>query len=208
MDRVYKLIRLNVGFYAMALPVLSVLFGLLGDNGDAWYYSISATFYTNSGPIMVGVLCLAATFLICYGVVNPYKYWLDGLSSIIAGICFILIAFFPCTDTELANVGILNLPVKISGIIHNGSAILGFVSLAIIVGLCFTKTSSTSNNKKRRNLLYLICAIGMIVVMAIFLIGSIIGFNDSGPFVLVYETLLLWFTGAAWFTKAGLILKD
>jgi uncharacterized membrane protein YgdD (TMEM256/DUF423 family) len=208
MNDVYKLIRLNVGALAMLLPILSILFGLLGDNGPSWYFSISSTFYANSGPIMVGTLCSAAMFLICYGVVNPYNYWLDSASSILAGICFILIAFFPCTDTELLYVGVLHIPLKVSGIIHNISAMIGFISLSVIVGFCFTKTATTSKNKKRRNIIYTICSIGMLFVMALFAIGSIADYNKSGPFILVYETLLLWLTGIAWFTKAGFIAKD
>jgi hypothetical protein len=208
MKNTVKLIRLNVGVLAVLLPVLSIAFGLLGHNAGPWYYSISATFYTNSGPVMVGTLCAAALFLICYGIANPYGYWLDGVTSITAGVSFIVIACAPCTATELARVGVLYLPVKVSGIIHNSVAVLGFVSLAIMVGFCFTKTAGTTKEKIWRNWIYKICAFGMLVVMSIFAVGSVAGFNDAGPFVLIYETLLLWFTGIAWFTKAGLIFRD
>jgi hypothetical protein len=208
MKDVYKLIRLNVGILAVILPIISILFGLLGNNSQHWYYSISATFYSNSGPIMVGILCSAAMFLISYGIVNPYKYWLDSLSSIISGICFLCIAFFPCGDTELSHVGILHIPTRISAIIHNSTAALGFISLAVIVGACFTKTVSITKQKRNRNLIYKICSTGMIIVMVIFLIGSITGLNSRGPLILIYETILLWLTGFAWFTKAGAILKD
>ncbi|MDR2096022.1 MAG: DUF998 domain-containing protein [Treponema sp.] len=208
MNGIYKLIRANVGVSAMALPVLAICFGLLGDNQPHWYYSISATFYANSGPVMVGTLFSAAVFLICYGIINPYKYWLDRLTALTAGIAFILIACFPCGDTELERVGLLYLPVKVSAVIHNIVAVLGFISLAVMVAFCFTKTAETTKAKVRRNRVYRICAFIMVGVMILFALGAFTGLNGRGPFILVYETLLLWATGIAWFTKAGLLFKD
>jgi hypothetical protein len=208
MSNIYKLIRASVGVSAVALPVLSVCFGLLGDNSPRWYYSISATFYTNSGPVMVGVLFSAAVFLVCYGIINPYQYWLDRLTALVAGISFIFIACFPCGTTEFQRVGVIYLPVKVSAIIHNVSAAIAFTSLAVMVALCFTKTVEVTKAKLRRNRIYHICAFTMTAVMVLFAVGAFTGFNERGPFVLVYEILLLWATGAAWFTKAGLIFKD
>jgi hypothetical protein len=40
MKQVYKLLRFCVGLSAIALPVLAILFGLLGkDNSPHWYYN-------------------------------------------------------------------------------------------------------------------------------------------------------------------------
>jgi hypothetical protein len=208
MKDIYKLIRACVGVSAFMLPVLSILFGLFGDNPPHWYYSISSTFYTNSAPIMVGTLFSSAVFMICYGIINPYKYWLDQLASLMSGICFILIACFPCAGTELRRVGLLFIPTSISGVIHNLVACLAFVSLGVMVGFCFTKTQETTISKERRNTVYRICAFVMLAVMLLFAIGAFTGLNGRGPFILVYETLLLWATALAWFTKAGLIFKD
>jgi hypothetical protein len=208
MNDIYRLIRANVGISAMVLPILSILFGLFGDNPPHWYYSISATFYANSAPVMVGVLFSAAVFLICYGIINPYRYWLDRLTAITAGVCFILIAFFPCGATELSRVGLLYLPVKVSAVIHNFAAVFGFGSLMMMVSKCFTKTAGTTKAKVYRNRVYRICAFVMAAVMIASAAGTLTGLNERGPFILVYETLLLWATGVAWFTKAGLIFKD
>jgi hypothetical protein len=158
---------------------------------------------------MVGTLFSAAVFLICYGIINPYRYWLDRLTALTAGIAFILIACFPCGDTELARVGLLYLPVKVSAVIHNIVAVAGFASLAVMVAFCFTKIAVVyTGPKMRRNRVYRICAFIMAAVMAVFAVGAFTGLNGRGPFILVYETLLLWATGIAWFTKAGLIFKD
>jgi hypothetical protein len=208
MNDIYKLIRGSVGVSAMVLPVFAICFGLLGDNATHWYYSISATFYANSGPIMVGTLFSAAVFLICYGIINPYRYWLDRLTALTAGIAFILIACFPCGDTELPRVGLLYLPVKVSAVIHNIVAVVGFAFLAVMVAFCFTKTADMTKAKENRNRVYRICACCMVAVMGVFAIGAFTGLNSKGPFILVYETLLLWATGIAWFTKAGLLFKD
>jgi phosphate/sulfate permease len=157
---------------------------------------------------MVGTLFSAAVFLISYGIINPYRYWLDRLSAIVSGVSFILIASIPCGDTALPYVGLLYLPVSVSEAIHNVVAALGFLSLAIMVAFCFTKTAETTKQKRRRNLVYRICAIIMAAVMVVFAIGAFSGLNVRGPYILIYETLLLWATGIAWFTKAGLIFKD
>jgi hypothetical protein len=157
---------------------------------------------------MVGTLFTAAVFLICYVIINPYSYWLDQVTSIVSGVSFALIACFPCGDTFQKYVGILYLPVHVSNIIHSVVAVTGFASLAVMVAFCFTKTSSPSRQKGVRNKVYCICAFFMIAVMALFAVGAFAGINDRGPFILVYETLLLWATGVAWFTKAGLIFKD
>jgi hypothetical protein len=211
MEKIYKLLRINVGIAAVLLPVLSILFGLLGKtNEPTWYYSISATFYANSAPIMIGTLFFAAAFLICYGVVNPYKTVLDQIFSIVSGISFIVIACFPCADTSLQNVGLLFLPVGISSIIHTIFAVLCFVSLGILVAFCFTKTNITdvkTKQKKIRNKIYYICGALIGVVMLITVLGNVFKFNN-GPAILIYETLLLWLTGIAWFTKSGLICRD
>jgi hypothetical protein len=208
MNDIYKLIRANVGVSAVVLPVLAILFGRLGDNGPRWYYSISATFYANSAPVMVGVLFSAAVFLICYGIINPYGYWLDRLTALTAGVCFILIACFPCGATDLPRVGLLYLPVKVSAAVHNLVAVLGFTALAVMVAFCFTKTAGATKAKVFRNRVYRICAFAMVCVMSVFAVGAFTGLNSRGPYIMVYETLLLWATGVAWFTKAGLIFKD
>jgi hypothetical protein len=209
MNDIYRLVRANVGLSAMALPVLSVCFGLLGSgNPDHWYHSISATFYTNSGVIFVGILFSAAVFLLCYGIINPYGYWLDRLTAVTAGVCFILVACFPCGNTDRARVGLLWLPVRVSAVIHNAAAVAGFAALAVMVAFCFTKTAEATKAKLGRNRVYRTCAGVMAAVMAVFAAGAVTGLNDRGPFILVYETLLLWATGIAWFTKAGLVFRD
>jgi phosphate/sulfate permease len=157
---------------------------------------------------MVGTLFSAAVFLICYGIINPYRYWLDRLAAVVSGVSFILIACFPCGDTALPHVGLLYLPVTVSAAVHNVVAALGFTALAVMVAFCFTKTAETTKQKRRRNRVYRICAFIMAAVMVVFAIGAFTGLNGRGPYILVYETLLLWATGIAWFTKAGLIFKD
>jgi hypothetical protein len=47
--------------------------------------------------------------------------------------------------------------------------------------------------------------VGILAVLSIAF--GLLGYN-TGPFMLVYETLLLWLTRIAWFTKAGLIFRD
>jgi hypothetical protein len=208
-SKIVSVLRVIIGLVAITLPIFTILFGLFGDNSDKWYYSISATFYANSGPIMVGSLCTCAAFFFAYGLVNPYRYWIDAAIAISVAVCFLGIAFFPCSNTDLKYVSIIYCPVAVSSMFHNLFAAFGFILLAIMVGFCFTKTTNApTEQKKKRNVVYVTCAISIVVFMLCFAISSLVGLSETGPYVMVFETLILWAVGVAWFTKAGYLFKD
>jgi hypothetical protein len=88
----------------------------------------------------------------------------------------------------------------VSGIIHNISAVVFFGLLAYNVLFLFTKSSGTiTDNKKKRNLIYKICGIGMVV--ALFAIVVVAIFNIwAGTWAV--EAVALFFFGIAFLTKA------
>lgn len=92
------------------------------------------------------------------------------------------------------------MPVVISGWIHNISAIVFFGLLAYNVLFLFTKSSGDmTNNKKKRNIIYRICGIGMIVALLSIVLVNIFSIY-AGTWVA--EAVALFFFGIAFLTKA------
>jgi hypothetical protein len=92
------------------------------------------------------------------------------------------------------------LPANVSGIIHNISAVVFFGLLAYNVLFLFTKSSGEmTGNKKKRNLIYKICGIGMMVSLLAIVVVAI--FNIWAGTWLV-EAVALFFFGIAFLTKA------
>ena len=91
--------------------------------------------------------------------------------------------------------------------IHNITAIAFFFGLAFMEIWQFTKTSGNmTDEKKKRNILYRTCGIGMIV--SIFL-GGALNFLFNLPYTTyIGEGIGLEFFGIAWLVKGETILKD
>ena len=86
----------------------------------------------------------------------------------------------------------------VSGWLHGVCALFFFGLLAFNSLFLFTKTSGEMTpNKKKRNLIYKICGIGMIVsfILLAFLSGTWAG-------TWIVETIALAFFGISWLTKA------
>jgi hypothetical protein len=92
------------------------------------------------------------------------------------------------------------MPVVISGWIHNISAVVFFGLLAYNVLFLFTKSGGEmTDNKKKRNLIYKICGIGMMVALLAIVVVAI--FNIwAGTWAV--EAVALFFFGIAFLTKA------
>lgn len=92
------------------------------------------------------------------------------------------------------------MPVVISGWIHNISAVVFFGLLAYNVLFLFTKSGGEMTaNKKKRNLIYKICGIGMMVALLAIVVVAI--FNIwAGTWAV--EAVALFFFGIAFLTKA------
>ena len=93
MDRAHNhlLLRQALGALGIALPALVILFGLLGKNGPEWYYSISATYYANSGTIFSLIMGGVAFFLVTYRMYLR----LDSIVNFFSGVFALLIILFP-----------------------------------------------------------------------------------------------------------------
>ena len=138
-------------------------------------HSISDTYYYNSciSPFMI-ILGSAGILLICYDGYDKQ----DKLICTIAGILGICICLFPCSDrrdpAEL--VGTFQLPAIVSGILHYISAVGFFLLLAYNSLFLFTKSSGElTAEKKKRNLIFKICGIGMVASFILLLPLKLLG---------------------------------
>lgn len=184
-----KSLRRAIGLLAMALPILVAV--LLREIPS----SISATYYTwEAGPVFMIILGASSILLMYYDGYDKT----DDILNTIAGIFGLLICLFPCETSKLQYVGTFQVPVNVSAIIHYISAIAFFGLLAYISMFQFTKSSGEMTQKKRaRNVIYRVCAIGMVASFGIILLPY---FRIQ---IWLLETLALFFFGISWLTKAN-----
>jgi hypothetical protein len=121
----------------------------------------------------------------------------DDIVNTLAGICGLLVCLFPCGNTAMTNVGTFQVPQDISGTIHNVAAVLFFGLLAYNSLFLFTKHGEhMTPEKKKRNIVYRVCGVGMVASFALLLLP---------PFrvkIWLVETLALFFLAVSWLTKA------
>lgn len=193
-------LRAAIGWLGLLLPiivlVLCLVFGCAPD-GHLFPDSISATYYFEPTitPFMI-ILGAASVILMCY---RGYTKW-DDIINTATGICGLCICFFPCFNWSDMYVGTFQVPVEVSGWIHNISAALFFILLTVNVLFFFTKGNGTPSKKKKiRNIIYIVCGIGMALsLIGIVFLGSIYG----GTWFV--EAIALAFFGIAFLTKADI----
>ena len=201
-----KRIRNLTGIMGMILPWVALLGAILvaktnGVPEDFWAtLSISATYYIT--PPLVGILTTASAVLMCY---KGYD-WRDNLVTTLSGIFGLMIVLFPCDCPAAAPiVGFFQIPVKISNIIHCTSAVLFFLLLAFNSMFLFTLGKSDTRNKRIKNIIYRVCAVGMLC--ALILMPLPIEFFAK---TFIVETIALAFFGISWLVKGEFlgILSD
>ena len=163
------------------------VFQLPGSISETYYYqSCNATFMI--------ILGSASILLICY---NGYDKQ-DAIVCTLAGIFGLAICLFPCWFNGVYKVGILFLKQSISNKIHNISAIVFFILLAYNSLFLFTKTTGEMTpEKKKRNIIFRVCGIGMV---ASFLLLIPLSKVDCG--IWIVEAIALSFFGVSWLTKS------
>lgn len=196
-----KRIRNYVGLLGGLLPWLSLfstwLYGLVtgGLSSGFWSdFSISATYYCS--PALAGVLTSASIVLMCY---DGYEK-IDNLVTTISGAFGIMIVLFPCNCSLSGDyIGFFQLPAKISSAVHCTSAVLFFCLLAFNALFLFTKHDGPrTEKKKKRDLIYRVCGIGMLCTMA--LMPLPISFSAKTWWV---EMISLQFFALSWLVKGG-----
>lgn len=182
-------LRLTLGWLALLLPwIVAILVHMIPD-------SISATYYTyEGGPVFMIILGACSLMLIAYKGYDKR----DDILFTIAGIFGLCICLFPCGAGTYEFVGTFQLPIKVSSIIHNSSAVIFFGILSYGTAFRFTKSNGAPSKKKKiRNIIYYICAGGMIGAFVLF------PFPDFYAKTWLIETIALFFFGIAFLTKSN-----
>ncbi len=182
-----KRLRCFVGHLAFWLPWVVALI--------LWHIpsSISSTYYTHAVAVFMIILGACSIFLMFYDGYDK----VDDILNTIAGFFGLLICLFPCGyDAEM--VGTFQTPVAVSSTIHNVSAVVFFAILAYVSLFQFTKSNGNmTDKKKKRNVIYRVCGVGMVASFAILLLPSF--------YIQVWltEMFALSFFGISWLTKAN-----
>ena len=198
-DKIWlKRIRTFIGVLGMILPWLALLGAALVNKTsgvpDAFWkdLSISATYYIT--PPLVGVLTTAAVILMCY---KGYD-WRDNLVTTLSGIFGAMIVLFPCKCAISGDlVGFFQIPVNVSHIIHCASAVAFFVLLSINSMFLFTLGKTDTRNKKIKNIIFRVCAVGMLCGLV--LIPLPIEFRSK---IFISEAIALTFFAVSWLVKS------
>jgi len=172
--------------------------------------SVSDYYHTNSGDLFVGVLFLMGAFQISY----RGHQRVDDLVTWLTGILALGIATFPCTPVESfvpasGRIGVFQLCLKTSGVLHLISAFSFFLVASFYILFFFRRgKAGPSQEKWRKNLVFLLCGSGMLAILAglavVFVIKGKPFFDHSG--VLFFpECALLLFFGIAWLVKANVV---
>lgn len=191
--------RLMLGLICGFLPIGCILFGLIGADtaplGEAWWHSISATYFSNSQSLMIGALTLASFFFATY---KGYDIG-DRVLTIISSVSSACIVIFPCGNPVFERCGLFMLPTETSSTVHNISAAVLFISFAVMILTQFTK-----GHNKVRNIIYYIC--GAIIVL--FMISQAVTSVLNIPWMtVVNEFFMLEAFAVAWIVKSRAALK-
>ena len=204
----YMAFRKLVGLVAIALPIF-VWVGAYVLEAIPMQDSISAYYYTSMRDVFVGLLCAAGVFLCLYRSGSK----LDAAATITAGAAVMSIALlpmdpvydpiiqqrFPAFDATMCYVN--HGPLKF----HFIASVVFFLSIGFLTIFRFplTKERLITPQKKRRNAVYFLCGLTMIV--GIVIIG-IQGMRQGSIFW--PEAFAIGAFGVAWLTKGQAILKD
>ena len=194
----YLSLRRAVGWIGILLPFALVAGNILLSGDTVLQKNLSLYYHTGMRDVFVGAICAIALFLFFY---KGYDRW-DNTAANIAGISALGIALFP-TVKEGAYDWVAT--------VHYYSAACFFVVLALFSIFLFTRGEShPSLMKRRRNMIYRICGIIMLLSLAaieIFFLFIAGNHPDSG-FVLYAETVTLTAFGVSWLTKGGTLYPD
>ena len=193
-------LRCLIGWLGMLLPWIVLVLSFA--NGDGMDQSISATWWQwqyNQTPFMI-ILGSASLLLFCY---NGYEK-IDDIVCTLAGVFGLMICLFPCANSAYDGaVGLFSffgMTEAATAWFHNIGAAVFFGLLACNSLFLFTKSSGEmTDRKKKRNIIFRVCGVGMIASFILLAIFSICGVYGG---TWIAEALALMFFGISWLTKA------
>ncbi len=203
----YLGLRRSVGVIGIMLPIVLAVGKMIMD-GPGLLDSLSAYYHTDTLPIAlrdvwVGSLCALGVFLL------SYRYsWQDDIAGDLAGICAIGLALFPTAAAAATP------QQRLIGQVHivlSAGLLLMMAYFALVLFRKTDRREPPTPRKLRRNRLYLLC--GLIILVCLALLGlmqvqpvpaSIRGLHPA----FWLQALADWAVGLAWFVKGETLLKD
>lgn len=206
----YLAMRRLIGILGISLPFLVVVGGFAqGETGVQ--ASISGYYYTHMRDLYVGILSVVALFLISYKGYDAIDDTVANLSGIFALglICFPTAVF----SGQAVRVGLFLINDILSEKIHLAFGALFFLALSFNSMFLFTRRQpgAMGKEKKRRNLVYRLCGIVMllttvcITAYTVFLRDTSVTANNP---VLTLETVALLAFGVSWLVKGNTLFRD
>ncbi len=200
----YLDLRKAIGFIGFLLPFVLVAGKLILD-GPGLQPSISGYYYTSMRDVFVASLCAIGVFLMSY---RGYER-IDDFAGKLASIFAIGTALLPTNPPVYATT--LQLLI---GRFHLLFALCLFLTLAFFALVLFRKTNPskpTTPQKRKRNIIYTICGIGIIVCILLIVIVQLLP-RDAAVFaakpIFWLEAVAIVLFGISWFVKGETILKD
>ncbi|WP_299114181.1 hypothetical protein [uncultured Winogradskyella sp.] len=208
-----------IGVLGMLLPILLWLFLYLNTGRLEELPSISHYFFTRSNPVFIIVVSLMAIFLMIYKRHKPIDFFL----SFLAGFAALLVLLFPTDSIATSCCNVCDTQsmtyIKESGFRVKFHYISAAVFLSILNYMCFflfTKSDQLKANrtpeKKKRNLVYIVCGSLMLIALLIMFSYFIDIFPkaiyENNNLTFWMETLAVESFGFSWLVKGGFILKD
>jgi len=216
-------LRKLIGVLGMGLPFLLLLFVYIYNQVVYPLESISHYFYTRANSVFVVILSLLAVFLIIYKKGDKKGEKIDFIISVVAGVFALCVVLFPtsnitdyCGDLDKVYSVTIIKPNQFRENFHYLSAGIFLSCLAYMSLFLFTKSDKSvkerNPEKKKRNRIYRICGILMIVAMAVIGLGyfEIIPktYYDDHQLTFWMETLAVESFGFSWLIKGGTLFKD
>ena len=214
--QIMKILRTILGSLCTLLVPLAVGMSFICKDANAalcpaWWQSVSDTWCTSSGIVMIGVLFSSAVVMFSY---KGYDVR-DRVLTLIQGAMMLAIIIFPCRPAEgYTNGGIFGVPYPLCSLLHCLSAGLLCAAQATHILWLFRLDGGDKNaltmSKRKRNKIYTITGIGCVVGFALLVFGFACPF-DLKKYGLVDIAEFIWLGsyGIAWLTKSeALWLKD
>ncbi len=200
----YLDLRKAVGIIGISLPFVLAVGKIILDSSGL-QDSISSYYYTVMRDVLVGGLCAIAVFLLAY---RGYEL-VDSIAGKLAAIFAVGTAWFPTSPEIMPTARQL-----LIGKLHTVFAASLFLTLAFFALVLFRKTNPSkppTPQKRKRNLIYTICGIGILVCIFLAIIVKFLPVNSQIFFarpIFWLEAVAIVLFGISWFVKGEAILKD
>ena len=202
----YLTLRRAIGVLGLTLPFVLFIGGM-----TLFSLSLAPTisdyYHTPMRDVFVGFLCAIGVFMLSY---KGYAL-VDDLAGDLAGVFAIGVALLPTTPDIMTHE-----VQSVIGTLHLVCAALFFLVLAYFCLFLFTKTDPSkpmTRNKRRRNLMYRICGVSILLALAGIAVLKLMG--PDWPDSVIAAQPIFWLEtwavvafGVSWLTKGEAILAD